>query len=228
MPVPPAPVVPAVPAATAPAAPAAPAVTNGAPPATDPPPANDLPTDPAALQAMILALRKENGADRTNAKQAAADAARNELAQTIGKALGLVQDETPIAPEALAAEIVTHKTDAQQARVELAVFRASGAAGGDPAALLDSTSFLATLKDVDPTDTAAITAAITAAVTSNPRLGAAAPEVSRTPAPNPAQGVGGSGAPDLDAQIEAARKAGDLQTVIALKQQRAAAALKTP
>lgn len=189
--------------------------------------ANDLPTDPAALQAMILALRKENGADRTNAKQAAADAARNELAQTIGKALGLVQDDAPIAPEALAAEIVTHKTDAQQARVELAVFRASGAAGGDPAALLDSTSFLATLKDVDPTDTAAITAAITAAVTANPRLGAAAPEVSRTPAPNPAQGVGGGGAPDLDAQIEAARKAGDLQTVIALKQQRAAAAHPT-
>jgi hypothetical protein len=191
------------------------------PKASDPVPAANPWDDPKAAQAEIERLRKENGAARTNAKAAAADEARNELAQTIGKALGLVKDE-PIDPAQLTQELTASQAAAQQARVELAVFRAATAANGDPAALLDSTSFLKSLDGIDPADTAAIQAAIAAAVEANPRLGAATEP--RLPAPNPAQGSSASGAaiPDVDRQIADATKAGDIQLVIALKQQRAA------
>lgn len=146
--------------------------------------------DPAAAKAEIERLRRENGASRTNAKAQAADEARKELAQQIGKALGLVEEETPD-PAKLTEMLSASQTEAQQARVELAIFRAAGAVGGDPAALLDSTSFLKSLADIDPADTAAVQEAIKAAVEQNPRL-SAAPEP-RTPAPNPAQGSSGSG-----------------------------------
>jgi hypothetical protein len=189
--------------------------------AADPAPAANPWDDPKAAQAEIERLRKENGAARTNAKATAAEEARNELAQTIGKALGLVKDE-PIDPAQLTQELTASQAAAQQARVELAVFRAATAANGDPAALLDSTSFLKSLDGIDPADTAAIQAAIASAVEANPRLGAATEP--RLPAPNPAQGSSASGAaiPDVDRQIADATKAGDIQLVIALKQQRAA------
>jgi hypothetical protein len=148
--------------------------------------------DPDAAKAEIERLRRENGAARTNAKAQAAEEARKELAQTIGKALGLVENET-IDPETLTKQLTESKAEAQQARVELAVFRNATAAGGDPAALLDSSSFLKSLGSVDPSDNAAIAAAISAAVEANPRLGAA-PSEPRVPAPNPAQGSSASGA----------------------------------
>lgn len=163
---------------------------------TDPPPtpepvANPW-SNPVAAEAEIKRLRNENGAARTNAKAQAAEDARNELAQTIGKALGLVADE-PLDPAKLTESLTTSQADAKQARVELAVFRNAATAGGDPAALLDSSSFLASLAAVDPSDSAAVTAAIQSAITANPRLGAA-PSEPRTPAPNPAQGSSASGA----------------------------------
>ena len=100
------------------------------------------------------------------------------------------------------------------------MFRNAATAGGDPAALLDSASFLASLAAVDPSDTAAVTAAIQSAVTANPRLGAATEP--RTPAPNPAQGSSAGGAPDLDSQITAAQKAGDVRLAIHLQNQKLA------
>lgn len=223
---PPAVTPPADPAAAPPAAPAPPAATPPAatPPVTGPP--NPSPwDDPAAAKAEIERLRKENGAARTTAKQQAADEARNELAQSIGKALGIVKDEE-IDPAKLTQELTASQTAAQQARVELAVFRAAGAVNGDPAALLDSTSFLKSLEGVDPNDATAISAAITSAVTANPRLGAVTDP--RTPAPNPAQGAGAAGAPSLDSQIDAANKAGDIRLAIALKQERSAQLLQKP
>ncbi len=190
-------------------------------PAADTAPANPW-EDPKAAQAEIERLRRENGAARTNAKAQAAEEARKELAQTIGKALGLVEDE-PIDPAKLTESLTTAQAEAKNARVELAIFRAAGAAGGDPAALLDSQSFLKSLADIDPSDSAAVQAAIEKAVADNPRLGAA-PGEPRQPAPNPAQGTSGSGAPaNLDAQIAEAEKAGDVARSIALKQQRRAA-----
>jgi hypothetical protein len=209
------------------ATPPAPAATT--PPVPEPPKVPESPkveapadpwADPVAARAEIEKLRKENGAERTNAKAQAAEDAKKEMAQTIAKALGLVDDDSTD-PAKLTEKLTESQTAAQQARVELAVFKAAPDAAGDPLALLDSTSFLKSLDGVDPSDTAAVQAAITAAITAYPRLGAETGP--RAPAPNPAQGAGGSGAaPDLEAQIADATKAGDFQKAIALKQQRAA------
>lgn len=212
---------PAPPAATPPAAtPPAPAAPAD-PAKADPPKPDDTKPwdDPKAAEAEIKRLRTENGAARTNAKQTAADEARNELAQSIGKALGLVKDE-PLDPAKLTEELTTSQADAKQARVELAVFRNAGTVG-DPLALLDSTTFLKSVANIDPNDSDAITAAIASAVEANPRLGAA-PTDPRTPAPNPAQGAGGGGAPSLDAQIAAAQTAGDTRLAIHLQNQKLA------
>ncbi len=170
---------------------------------------------PAELAAQQAAAQQTNGAETDAAKIArleqsvkdanaeaarsrvrgktAADEAQSALAQQIGKALGLVSDD-PATPEQLAQQVTeattareTAETAAKAAQVELAVFRAAGAAGADPAALLDSTSFTRTLADVDPTDPAAITAAIKTAVTNNPRLRAQAAGASS------ADHAGGSG-----------------------------------
>lgn len=160
--------------------------------ATEPEPKSNVWDDPTSAKAEIEKLRRENGAARTNAKAQAAEEARKELAQTIGKALGLVEDEQ-IDPAKLTESLTTSQAEAKRARVELGVFKAAAAAGGDPAALLDSSSFLKSLDSIDPSDGAAIAAAISAAVEANPRLGAA-PSEPRLPAPNPAQGSSASGA----------------------------------
>ena len=178
-----------------PAAATTPPAPTPAPPAepkaADVAPAGNLWDDPEAARAEIEKLRRENGAARTNAKAQAAEEARKEMAQTIGKALGLVADE-PIDPAKLTESLTASQADAQRARVELAVFRAASAANGDPAALLDSTSFLKSLDGIDPNDAAAVQAAISQAVTANPRLGISTEP--RPPAPNPAQGSSASGA----------------------------------
>lgn len=183
---------PSEPSAAAPAPtpnpPATPAATEPTP--SDPP--KSPWDDPAAAQAEIERLRKENAKDRTNAKAQAAEDARKELANTIGKALGIVEDGAETDPAKLTESLTTAQREAQQARVELAVFRNAATAGGDPAALLDSSSFLASLASVDPSDSAAVTAAIESAISTNPRLGAA-PAEPRPPAPNPAQGSSSSG-----------------------------------
>ena len=71
-------------------------------PASDAPKAESakgsgLPTDVDALHTMIRDLRRENANRRGGHKQAA-EAARTEIAQTIGKALGLVADDAPVDP----------------------------------------------------------------------------------------------------------------------------------
>lgn len=211
----------------APTEPVAAAPTPVEPPKpADPAPAADPWADPAAAKAEIEKLRRENGAARTTAKQTAADEARAEFAQSIGKVLGLVKDDEPVDPAELTKQVGSSQAEAKQARVELAVFRNAATAGGDPAALLDSSSFLASLASVDPSDSTAVTAAIQSAITANPRL-SAAPADPRTPAPNPAQGASAGGAPGLDAQIDEATKAGNIALAISLKQQRAALAAKS-
>lgn len=176
--------------------------------------------DPEAAKAEIERLRKENGAKRTNAKAQAADEARKELAQQVAKTLGLGEDETPVDPAELTRQIEAEKAARRSTQVELAIYKAAAKAGGDPDALLDSRSFLATLDDVDPSDSDAVVAAISAAVEGNPRLGVEKP--SRLPAPNPAQGSSAGGAPSLSDQIADAEKRGDRATAIALKAQKLA------
>ena len=170
--------------------------------------------DPAVAKAEIERLRKENGATRTNAKAQAAADARNEFAQTIGKALGLIKEDETVDPAKLAEQLITSGAETRTAQVALAVYKAAGTIA-DPGALLDSTSFLASLKDIDPNDPAAITAAITTAVAANPRLGAA----TLTPGmrPNPAQGRSASAPLGIAEQIAASEKAGDTKATIRLK-----------
>lgn len=201
------------------ATPPAPTPPAEPPKAADPAPKANLWEDPEAAKAEIERLRKENGAARTTAKAQAAEEARKELAASIGKLLNPEAVE-PTDPAALVEQVTTSQAETKQARVELAVFRNAAAAGGDPAALLDSASFLASLAAVDPTDTAAVEAVIKSAVEANPRLGAA-PADPKAPAPNPAQGSSGGGAPGLEAQIAEAMKAGDFARAIALKRQKA-------
>lgn len=212
---------PTAPSSEPPAAAPAPTPTPPATPAVTPaePPKSNPWEDPATAQAEIERLRKENAKDRTNAKAQAAEDARKELANTIGKALGIVEDGAETDPAKLTENLTAAQREAQQARVELAVFRNAATAGGDPAALLDSAKFLKDIAAVDPSDTAAVEAAIKAAVEANPRLGVASagPKV---PAPNPAQGASGTGPAqaaqwtkeDLQGktpqEIDAARKAG--------------------
>ena len=147
-------------------------------------------------------------------RQNTADQARNELAQTIGKALGFVQDDEPADPVKLTEQLTAAGADARQAKIELAVFRAAQATDADPSALLDSRAFLVKLAGVDPSDTAAITAAVTEAVTANPRLGKPAVPGMR---PNPAQGHSASAPLGLAEQIAASEKAGDTKATIRLK-----------
>lgn len=212
----------------------APAETNPTEPTGDEPsaaattqPEAPAPTEPAkanvwenpdAAKAEIERLRRENGAARTNAKAQAAEEARKELANTIGKALGIVEDGAETDPAKLTESLTASQREAKQARVELAVFRNAASAGGDPAALLDSASFLAKVADLDPSDADALADAIKAAVEANPRLGAA-PADPKAPAPNPAQGASASGAPGIEAQIAEATKAGNHRLAIALKRQ---------
>lgn len=86
----------------------------------------------------------------------------------IAKALGLKDDDTPPDPAALTAQVEAEQARAREAAVQLAVYRNAAAAEANPDLLLDSASFLRSIKDVDPNDAAAVAQAITAAVESNP------------------------------------------------------------
>jgi hypothetical protein len=174
------------------------------------------PDDPAALRAEIERLRRENGAARVNAKTAAAEAARQEFAQQIGKILGLVPDETPVDAAKLADQLTAAQQAGRQTALELAVFKAADAAGANPTALLDSRSFLATVAGTEPTDTAAITQAITQAVAANPAFGRA---VAGTPTmrPNPSQGSSANPPVPLADQAQAALSAGNVRESLRIK-----------
>jgi len=146
----------------------APAVPPADPPAAPPAPA--VWDDPAAARAEIEKLRKQNGDERINAKKEAAEAARNELLQK----LGLTKEGEPQPdPAKLAADLAAEREAKANTARELAIFKAAGAAGADPAKLLDSNSFMTSVQGLDPTDGEAVAAAITAAVTANQSLKAA-------------------------------------------------------
>lgn len=104
-------------------------------------------------------------------KRQVAEKQRNDVL----KALGLDTEGKPDA-KALGEQVERERTEARQARVELAVFRAAGKAGGDPDALLDSRAFLDSIAELDPTGAGfgeAVAGAIVKAIEGNPRLKAA-------------------------------------------------------
>lgn len=126
---------------------------------------------PEQLRQVITDLRAENARDRTSARDNAAQQARDEVTQSIGKALGLVDDgdNTPDA-EQLTQQLTEQTQAAKQAQLELSVYRAASKHGADADALLDSRSFLEKVTELDPSKTAEIETAIQDAVKTNPRL----------------------------------------------------------
>lgn len=184
---------------TAPAAPPA-EPPKPAPPANkpaDPPADGDISSLPDWAQKLIKDARADAGKARTDAKTKAADDARDNLVNQLGKVLGFVKDDgDKLTAEQLTAKLDASTKSATRAAVELAVFRGAGKHGGDPEALLDSRAFLDKVHalDVDAKDFATqLDAAIKAAVESNDKLkatGQAPPPKSGNPL-NPTPGATG-------------------------------------
>lgn len=162
--------------ATPPVPPPGPAAPP-APPAT--PPA-DAPTDPPGkvedlpewAQKVIRDARAGEAAARTNAKQAAADEARNALAQQIGKALGLVQDE-PLDPAKLQTSLEAVQAELYGLKLDRAVAAAAKAAGAAEDLVTAKLAYEGKLDGLDPAsqDFATTVAALVAeAVQNDPRL----------------------------------------------------------
>ncbi|MCX5587551.1 hypothetical protein [Streptomyces erythrochromogenes] len=143
---------------------------------------DDLAATVKRLEKDLADARKEAAKERTAAKQQAADTAVADLTAKLGKALGLVKDDGPPDPKALADAIsqkdaaLTEREAALRAKdVELAVWSRADKAGARAAALLDSRAFLRDIGDLDPSDkgfTAALDAAIKTAVKDNPAFSA--------------------------------------------------------
>lgn len=128
-----------------------------------------LPTDPEQLQNMVRALRKENAKDRTAAKQKAADDAQASLVQQIGKALGLIKDDTDTpTQDDLIRQLTTEQEAKHTAQTTLAVYRAAQGIA-DPDMLTDSARFHKTLAAVDITDQKAVTDAVKAFIKDHPQ-----------------------------------------------------------
>ena len=199
-------------APAAPAASAEPPATPGQPPASAAPqqpaqpPVGETPEQTISrLTAELTSARQEAGKSRVNAKQAAADEARNSLVQELGRALGLIKTEgEQVDPAKLTAQLTEQQAAATGAQVQLAVFKAAAKHGADPEALLDSNTFLRSLDGLAPADADKIDAAIKAAVETNPKL-KTAPAAGRSGA----EFAGGTGEQrkqpaSLDAAVRAA------------------------
>lgn len=160
----------------APQTPAEPAATPSpqAQPGTTPA-AQEVSDLPDWAQKIIKDARDDAAKARTTAKSTAAEEARKAMAEDIGRALGIITDDTPaedkLTPEELKNLLAGERTTAKGARVELAVFKAAQAGGNfNVTALLDSRQFLDSIKDVDPGDSEALATKIAEAVEANPWL----------------------------------------------------------
>lgn len=164
-----------------------------------PPWGDDANFNPEKAWGLIQNLRKEKS---PNAElQAELDTLKTtQQAQldAVTKALGLKPDDTPPDPAKLAAQIETEKAATRAANVQLAVFKAAPAHEANATRLLDSSSFLASIKDVDPADTEALGAKIKAAVEADPVFkagtsGSPTPPFPGGPRPTPSTRAGSLG-----------------------------------
>lgn len=170
------------------------------------PPADDEQQGSQADDPKLRAARDEAYQNRIKAREAkeAADQAASrydQLVQTLGKGLGLIKDDEGEAPDAdaLAAQVSESQAAAQEAARELAVYKAARGANADPDKLLDSRSFLASIKDVDPADQAAVKAAVEDAVKANQSF--ALGRVSSASTADTASGPGGGSAPKAEVSL---------------------------
>lgn len=163
--------------------------------------------DPAKARAEIERLRRENGAARTTAKQQAADEARRALAQEIGKALGLVQEQESTDPAELASRVTSLTSGNKALAIENAILKAAPKHGADTSALTDSRAFLARAEALDPAAAdfgAQLDELIKSALADNPKLKAA-------------QVAGASGADHAGGSGEGRAKPSTLEEAIAKK-----------
>ncbi|MGW7198463.1 hypothetical protein [Streptomyces chryseus] len=140
--------------------------------------ADDSAAKIARLEKDLDYARKEAGKARTAAKQAAADEAVKEVTARLGKALGFGSEDKPPTPEELTkaledrdAKISARNLDLRAKDVQLAVYGRAEAHNAKASALLDSVSFRAAIKDLDPAADgfgAALDDAIKKAVKANP------------------------------------------------------------
>lgn len=164
----------------------APVVTPPAtPPATPPvvtPPAPTPPvvTPPAPPEGDVTDWKTESR--KWEARSKANDKAAADLAAL--KAASLTDQEKAVEAARTEGRTAAEST-ARATAVQLAVVRGAIKAGADHEALLDTTSFMASLADVDPTDATAVKAAIDKAVKANAKLAAAAPVAGSSGPPLP-------------------------------------------
>lgn len=154
---------------------------------------------PDWAQKVIKDARADAGKARTTAKAEAAEEASKKILSDVLTALGVKGNKTPTLEEVQAEleklrnENGSKDGDLNQTKVELAVYRIASKAGGDPDALLDSRTFLAEVKDLDPSAkdfSDKVTAAIKTAVKDNPKLKASRVGAGSSSADH---GSGGSG-----------------------------------
>lgn len=160
------------------------------PPSSDPPPA-DPPQDPAAdpakggKDAILADLAKERDKRQALEEQVQELLPLRDQFAAIAKVFGGGDDEPPD-PAKLAEQVAAEqgKTETEKARADsaeraLAVFkRALDPQAGlnvNPIALLDSNTFLTSLKDVDHADVEKLDGAIKAAIEANPLLKSSSP-----------------------------------------------------
>ncbi|MGC9536578.1 hypothetical protein [Streptomyces sp. UG1] len=133
---------------------------------------------PSWAQKEITDARAEAAKSRTVAKQNAAQEARQQLAQDIGKALGLVTDDKPADPAQLTQQVADLSGQLRAAQVELAAYRTAGKEGANADRLLNSRDFAAKLAALDPSDekfAEQLKQAITDEIATDPDLYRAAP-----------------------------------------------------
>ncbi|CAL9607107.1 hypothetical protein SUDANB95_05511 [Actinosynnema sp. ALI-1.44] len=141
----------------------------------------------ADLAKMVRDLRKEAGSARTTAKQQAADKAKADLVQQLGKALGLVKDGDGKPDVAKLTETLTSRETAlREATAENAVLKLAARNGGDGDALTDSREFMARVSKLDQSADnfrSKVGDAIKKFVADNPRYAAAGSSTSASGGP---------------------------------------------
>lgn len=146
----------------------------------------------ARLQKELRETRGESVKQRLSAKDKAAQEAQQKLIGDVLAALGLDKDgNKATSAEELMAELERAKEETKQLRLREAVRSvATGDATVDPARLLRDAEFLASIKELDPSDTSGVKAAIEATLEAAPWLKV----VQETQAPR-RSGPDGAGSP---------------------------------
>lgn len=187
---------PAAPVDTTPTAP--PAATDPAAVPANPAPVTDWEAEAAKWKALARKHEAQAKANVTDAQaKAERDAQLAKIAEALGLPTGTATDATAITQQLEAA-----KAEARQRAIELAVHRTAAKVDADGDALLDSSSFLRAVAEIDPTDLEAVADTIKAAVKANPRLGKA-PAAAGAPPARQVSGGEFAGAPGGNGQWSA-------------------------